>query len=183
MLNKSYSNLIYECGTDEAGRGCLAGPVTAAAVILPEDFELALLNDSKKLTEKIRFQLRPIIEEYAISHSYTHIHNEEMVPLPFHLAQNIIWDSERRSIAMSAGSQSGKTSYGPWWLMREIYEKRGSGDYLAVTSSYDLFKLKMLPSMLAVFEKFGLGRYWAGDRVIELADPITGKFLANKSLS
>lgn len=78
MLNKSYSNLIYECGTDEAGRGCLAGPVTAAAVILPEDFELALLNDSKKLTEKIRFQLRPIIEEYAISHSYTHIHNEEI---------------------------------------------------------------------------------------------------------
>lgn len=78
MLNKSYSNLIYECGTDEAGRGCLAGPVTAAAVILPEDFELALLYDSKKLTEKIRFQLRPIIEEYAISHSYTHIHNEEI---------------------------------------------------------------------------------------------------------
>lgn len=78
MLKKSYSNLIYECGTDEAGRGCLAGPVTAAAVVLPVDFELDLLNDSKKLSEKIRLQLRPIIEEYAISHSYTHIHNEEI---------------------------------------------------------------------------------------------------------
>ena len=50
-----------EAGTDEAGRGCLAGPVTAAAVILPADFNEPLLNDSKKLTEKQRFYLRPII--------------------------------------------------------------------------------------------------------------------------
>lgn len=78
MLKKSYSNLIYECGTDEAGRGCLAGPVTAAAVVLPVDFELDLLNDSKKLSEKIRLQLRPIIEEQAISFGFTHIHNEEI---------------------------------------------------------------------------------------------------------
>ena len=52
---------------DEAGRGCLAGPVFAAAVILPEDFRLELLNDSKKLTEKQRFELRPIIEREALS--------------------------------------------------------------------------------------------------------------------
>lgn len=78
MLKKSYSNLIYECGTDEAGRGCLAGPVTAAAVILPEDFELELLNDSKKLSEKTRFGLRPLIEIVAVSFSYSHIHNEEI---------------------------------------------------------------------------------------------------------
>ncbi|WP_291274352.1 ribonuclease HII [Flavobacterium sp.] len=78
MLKKSYSNLIYECGTDEAGRGCLAGPVTAAAVILPEDFELELLNDSKKLSEKTRFGLRPLIEKVAVSFSYSHIHNEEI---------------------------------------------------------------------------------------------------------
>lgn len=78
MLKKSYSNLIYECGTDEAGRGCLAGPVTAAAVILSEDFELELLNDSKKLSEKTRFGLRPLIEKVAVSFSYSHIHNEEI---------------------------------------------------------------------------------------------------------
>lgn len=78
MLKKSYSNLIYECGTDEAGRGCLAGPVTAAAVLLPKNFELEQLNDSKKLTEKIRYQLRPIIEEQALSFSFTHIYNEEI---------------------------------------------------------------------------------------------------------
>ena len=58
-----------ECGVDEAGRGCLAGPVFAAAVILPEGFENELLNDSKQLTEKQRYELRPIIEEKAIAHA------------------------------------------------------------------------------------------------------------------
>ncbi len=58
-----------ECGVDEAGRGCLAGPVFAAAVILPEDFQNELLNDSKQLTEKQRYELRPIIESQAIAHA------------------------------------------------------------------------------------------------------------------
>ena len=56
-----------ECGCDEAGRGCLAGPVTAAAVILPDDFYHPLLNDSKQLTERKRDLLRPIIEREAIA--------------------------------------------------------------------------------------------------------------------
>ena len=73
MLSKSYSNLILECGTDEAGRGCLAGPVTAAAVILPPNFEHELLNDSKQLSEKIREFLKPEIEKLAISFAITHI--------------------------------------------------------------------------------------------------------------
>ncbi len=73
MLKLKYSTIEIECGTDEAGRGCLAGPVTAAAVILPDDFELKLLNDSKQLSEKIREKLKPIIESNAISFSVTHI--------------------------------------------------------------------------------------------------------------
>jgi ribonuclease HII len=73
MLIKSYSNKIYECGTDEAGRGCLAGPVTAAAIILPIDFKLDLLNDSKKVSEKNRKILKPIIEKLAISFSVRNI--------------------------------------------------------------------------------------------------------------
>ena len=56
-----------EAGCDEAGRGCLAGPVFAAAVILPSDFSNSLLNDSKKLSEKDRDTLRPIIEKEAIA--------------------------------------------------------------------------------------------------------------------
>ena len=58
---------VLEAGCDEAGRGCLAGPVYAAAVILPDDFSHPLLNDSKQLTEKQRYQLRPIIEQQAVA--------------------------------------------------------------------------------------------------------------------
>lgn len=72
-LKLRYSDFEYECGTDEAGRGCLAGPVTAAAILLPENFNLELLNDSKQLSEKIRERLKPMIEEKAISYSVTHI--------------------------------------------------------------------------------------------------------------
>ncbi|WP_297518166.1 ribonuclease HII [Flavobacterium sp.] len=73
MLANYFSNYILECGTDEAGRGCLAGPVTAAAVILPRDFENSLLNDSKKLTEKQRTALAPIIQKEAISCHVVHL--------------------------------------------------------------------------------------------------------------
>jgi ribonuclease HII len=73
MLSLKFSDHLYETGTDEAGRGCLAGPVTAAAVILPENFELDLLNDSKQLSEKIREKLRPLIQEKAICYHVWHI--------------------------------------------------------------------------------------------------------------
>jgi len=58
---------ILEAGCDEAGRGCLAGPVFASAVILPDDFQCPFLNDSKQLSEKIRYKLRPIIEQKALA--------------------------------------------------------------------------------------------------------------------
>ena len=67
-----------EAGTDEAGRGCLAGSVTAAAVILPPDFDEPLLNDSKKLTKKQRQYLRPIIEEKAIAYAVAHCTPKEV---------------------------------------------------------------------------------------------------------
>jgi len=78
MLRKYYSDLKFECGTDEAGRGCLAGPVTAAAILLPDNFELNLLNDSKQLSEKIREKLKPEIEEKATSFVVTHIFPNEI---------------------------------------------------------------------------------------------------------
>jgi ribonuclease HII len=78
MLKKNFSNFKYESGTDEAGRGCLAGPVTATAVILPEGFEDELLNDSKQLSEKIRAKLKPIIEKQALSFAITHLHPKEI---------------------------------------------------------------------------------------------------------
>jgi ribonuclease HII len=90
MLNKCYTNFKFECGTDEAGRGCLAGPVTAAAIILQnpnialtkeqkkqKSFLFETITDSKQLSEKKRFELRPIIED-LFDFSFTHIYNVEI---------------------------------------------------------------------------------------------------------
>ena len=67
MLESCYNKGKVEAGCDEAGRGCLAGSVFAAAVILPEDYQNELLNDSKQLTEKKRYQLREMIERDAVA--------------------------------------------------------------------------------------------------------------------
>jgi len=77
-LKSFYKSDCVEVGTDEAGRGCLAGPVVAAAVILPADFSHELLNDSKKLTEKQRHFLRPIIEKEALSWGVGYVWQEEI---------------------------------------------------------------------------------------------------------
>ena len=78
MLKSNYSGKILEAGTDEAGRGCLCGPVVAAAVILPADFEHLLLNDSKQLSEKQRKELRPIIEQKAIAFGVCFVDEKEV---------------------------------------------------------------------------------------------------------
>ncbi|GAL63380.1 ribonuclease HII [Algibacter lectus] len=78
MLLNTHSNILLECGTDEAGRGCLAGPVTAAAVILPKNFKNIILNDSKQLSEKKRDILKPIIEAQALTFGVSHVFQEEI---------------------------------------------------------------------------------------------------------
>ncbi|PKQ45343.1 ribonuclease HII [Confluentibacter flavum] len=78
MLLLNHSNFKLECGTDEAGRGCLAGPVTAAAVILPTVFENSILNDSKQLSEKKRAFLKPIIELEALTFGVAHVFQEDI---------------------------------------------------------------------------------------------------------
>ena len=78
MLLQNYSHYTREAGADEAGRGCLAGPVTAAAVLFENSFENAILNDSKKLSEKTRDLLKPIIEEKALSFAITHLYPDEI---------------------------------------------------------------------------------------------------------
>ena len=78
MLEAYHTKGVIEAGCDEAGRGCLAGPVFAAAVILPEGFAHPLLNDSKKLSEKQRDLLRPIIEAEAIAWAVGRVEPEEI---------------------------------------------------------------------------------------------------------
>jgi len=78
ILPASTVSFMLEAGCDEAGRGCLAGPVFAAAVILPDGYTNPLLNDSKKLTEKQRYELRPQIERDAVAWAVASCDHEEI---------------------------------------------------------------------------------------------------------
>jgi ribonuclease HII len=77
-LKLSYTLDPFECGTDEAGRGCLAGPVTAAAVILPQGFKNKILNDSKQLSELKRNTLKPLIEQEAVAFAFAHVYPDKI---------------------------------------------------------------------------------------------------------
>lgn len=77
-LRSNFSSFAFECGCDEAGRGCLAGPVVAAAVILPAGFYHPLLNDSKQLSLKQRDLLRPLIEAQALAWAIAEVSNQEI---------------------------------------------------------------------------------------------------------
>lgn len=78
MLKRCYQKEFIEAGCDEAGRGCYAGPVFAAAVILPLKFRHPFLNDSKQLSEKQRDELRPVIEKEAIAYAVASVDNDEI---------------------------------------------------------------------------------------------------------
>lgn len=78
MLASKFSTYRYEVGTDEAGRGCLAGPVVAAAVILPANFSHELLNDSKQLSERQRRLLQPIIENEALAYGVAFVYQDKI---------------------------------------------------------------------------------------------------------
>jgi len=78
MLQLQYQHELIEAGCDEAGRGCLAGPVFAAAVILPPKFKLKELNDSKQVSERMRYQLRTIIEKKALAWAVASVDHEEI---------------------------------------------------------------------------------------------------------
>jgi len=78
LLQAYFQEELIEAGCDEAGRGCLAGPVFAAAVILPKDFFHPVLNDSKQLTEEQRYELRPYIEQHAICYAVASLNNKQI---------------------------------------------------------------------------------------------------------
>lgn len=78
LLQSFFDEVLLEAGCDEAGRGCLAGPVYAAAVILPKNFSHPLLNDSKQLSEEERYFLRPVIEKHAIAFAVADLCNKQI---------------------------------------------------------------------------------------------------------
>ena len=78
MLASNYSENAFECGCDEAGRGCLAGPVIAAAVVFPRGYQHPLMNDSKKLTPALRQTLRKVIEKDALAYAIAKVEVKEI---------------------------------------------------------------------------------------------------------
>lgn len=86
MLLSHFDEKLIEAGCDEAGRGCLAGPVFAAAVIFPKDYYNPILNDSKKLSEKKRMALRPIIEKEALAFAVASVSPAEIDKINIHQA-------------------------------------------------------------------------------------------------
>lgn len=107
----------------------------------------------------------------------------ETIRLHLHPGQDRVWQSDKRFVFMLAGTQGGKTSFGPWWLWREI-QRQGPGDYLAVTANFDLFKLKMLPELRTVFEHtLGIARFWSQGRILELREGLRpdGHFTADRA--
>lgn len=105
-----------------------------------------------------------------------------VVYLNLHEGQMRAWESDARFTFMLAGTQGGKTSFLPWVLARWILADETGGDWLAVAPAYDLFKLKLLPTMREIFvDVLDIGRYWPGDQVLELRNPVTGKFEAQRS--
>ena len=155
MLLPYYREGIIEAGCDEAGRGCLAGPVYAAAVILPPDYHNDLLNDSKQLSEKKRDQLRSIIERDAISWAVGIVDNQEIAQinilnasiLAMHRAldqltvcpQEIIVDGNR---------------FKPYRDIPHTTIVKGDGKYMSIAAASILAKTHRDECMLALHQQY-----------------------------
>ena len=155
MLEAYYKEGVIEAGCDEAGRGCLAGPVFAAAVILPSDYQNEILNDSKQLTEKKRYQLREVIEREALAWAVGIVDNHEIDQinilnasiLAMHRAldqlklrpQNIIVDGNR---------------WKPYRNVPATTIVKGDGKYLSIAAASILAKTYRDDFMLRIHEEF-----------------------------
>ncbi len=155
MLDAYYKKGVIEAGCDEAGRGCLAGPVFAAAVILPSDYQNEILNDSKQLTEKKRYQLREVIEREALAWAVGIVDNHEIDQinilnasiLAMHRAldqlklrpQNIIVDGNR---------------WKPYKDVPATTIVKGDGKYLSIAAASILAKTYRDDFMLRIHEEF-----------------------------
>lgn len=141
MLKSFYQKNTIEAGCDEAGRGCLAGPVVASAVILPSTFKHGLLDDSKKLTDKQRYQLRPIIEHEAISWAVGIVEPEEIDKinilnasfLAMHKAVEQL--NQQPELLLIDGNR-----FNPYKGIKHVCVIKGDGKYLSIAAASVLAK-------------------------------------------
>ena len=152
-----YSRKLLVCGTDEAGRGCLSGPVTAAAVILPKSFRHPMLNDSKKLSAKQRAILAPIIKQAAISYGISHVSPQEIDRI------NILQASIKamhKSIAKLETSPDfiivDGNKFNPYPNIPHETIVKGDSKFYAIAAASVLAKTARDEYMLALHKKFPL---------------------------
>lgn len=155
MLKSYHKKEVIEAGCDEAGRGCLAGPVVAAAVILPQNFKHELLNDSKKLTDKQRYTLRPIVEEQAIAWavgivSHTEIDEINILNASF-LAMHRAVDQLKQTpeLLLIDGNR-----FNPHPTIAHECFIKGDGRYLSIAAASVLAKTYRDDIMLDLHEQF-----------------------------
>ena len=154
MLLHHLKNDVIEAGCDEAGRGCLAGPVFAAAVILPPDFFSEELNDSKQLTEKQRYKLRPLIEKEAISWSIGSYNNLEIDGV--NILNASIFSMHRALNQLSVIPQHiivDGNRFKPFKDIPYTTVIQGDGKYLSIAAASVLAKTYRDDYMLALHEK------------------------------
>lgn len=154
MLKSYHKKGLVEAGCDEAGRGCLAGPVVAAAVVLPANFKHELLNDSKKLTDKQRYQLRPIVENEALAWavgvvSHTEIDEINILNASFLAMHRAVDDLKiTPELLLIDGNR-----FNPHTIPHECFVK-GDGRYLSIAAASILAKTYRDDIMKELHEEF-----------------------------
>lgn len=155
MLLHNLKKGVIEAGCDEAGRGCLAGPVFAAAVILPEDFSSELLNDSKQLTEKQRYELRPVIEKVAIAWAvamYDHLEIDQV-----NILNASIYSMHRALNQLSAFPEHiivDGNRFKPYKNIPYTTVVKGDGKYLSIAAASVLAKTYRDDFMLDLHQQY-----------------------------
>ncbi len=157
MLLPFFQEEFLEAGCDEAGRGCLAGPVFAAAVILPKDFSHPLLTDSKQLTDKERKSLRIEIEEQAIAYAVATVDHEEIDRinilnasfLAMHKALDLL--NEKPGFIIIDGNR-----FKPYNNIQHQCVIKGDGKYYSIAAASILAKTYRDDFMEAIHEEFPL---------------------------
>lgn len=146
---------VHEAGCDEAGRGCLAGPVYAAAVILPDDFSHPLLNDSKQLTERQRHMLRPIIQENAVAWAVGIVSAEEIDRINILNASILAMHRALDGLRMEPGAiVVDGNRFKPWGQTPWTTVVKGDGKLANIAAASILAKTYRDDEMMRLHEQF-----------------------------
>ncbi|MBV2226070.1 ribonuclease HII [Sphingobacterium mizutaii] len=140
-LLSTFQQDLIEAGCDEAGRGCLAGPVFAAAVIFPADYCNPVLNDSKKLSEKKRMELRPVIENEAMAYAVASVSAEEIDKINIHKASYLAMHKALDMLGVKPGFLIiDGNKFIPYPNVPHSCIVKGDGKYLSIAAASILAK-------------------------------------------